>query len=75
MIKIIKLIIHQHLFVKLLISLIFMIGIFTLTNLNREAIPEVNFDMVTVLTVYPGGSPDELEQLISIQSVALYRME
>ena len=40
-------------------------GLFTFLNTNREAYPQVNFDMVTVKTIYPGGSPEEIENLIT----------
>jgi multidrug efflux pump subunit AcrB len=57
---------NQKLLVNLMVVLILVAGLTVARTINREFIPEVNFDMVTVLTVYPGGSPDELEQLISI---------
>ncbi len=34
--------------------------------MNREAFPNVNFDRVSITTIYPGASPDEIEQLVSI---------
>ncbi|MCP4136653.1 MAG: efflux RND transporter permease subunit [bacterium] len=66
MIKLIKFLIHQKLLISLLVVLIMLAGYFTLKSINREAFPEVNFDMVSVTTIYPGGSPDEMEKLISI---------
>ena len=66
MIKVIHYLMKQKLLVNLVVILICILGLYSLTNLNREAIPEVNFDMVSVTTIYPGGSPDETEQLISI---------
>jgi multidrug efflux pump subunit AcrB len=66
MFTIIKYLIKEKLVVALIVGLIFMIGIMSITSLNREAFPEVNFDMVSIKTVYPGGSPDELESLITI---------
>ena len=50
----------------LLIGLIYLLGFMTISGLNRESFPEVSFDMVSIKTVYPGGSPDELESLITI---------
>ncbi|MFC1670654.1 efflux RND transporter permease subunit [Spirochaetota bacterium] len=66
MIKVIKYLMNQKLLVNLVIILIMVAGYITVTNLNRESFPEVNFDMVTIQTIYPGGSPDEIEQLITI---------
>ncbi len=66
MLKLINYLINKKLLVFLLVFLIMLSGLFTLMSLNREVAPEVNFDMVSILTVYAGGSPDELEQLISI---------
>src|SRR4030042_4547305 len=66
MIKAIKFLMNQKLLVNLVVVLILLGGIVSVRNINRIFIPEVNFDMVTILTIYPGGSPDELEQLISI---------
>ena len=40
-------------------------GLYTFMNTNREAYPQVNFDMVTIKTIYPGGSPEEIENLIT----------
>ncbi|MCL1832869.1 MAG: efflux RND transporter permease subunit [Leptospirales bacterium] len=41
-------------------------GLFSVMNLNREAIPDVTFDMVTIITIFPGASPNDVEELISI---------
>jgi len=64
--KIIKFLIEQKLLINLMVFLILLSGYFMATSTNREAYPEVNFDMVSIKTLYPGGSPDELEQLVSI---------
>lgn len=57
---------HQKLLIGLLIMLILLGGYTTARRMNREAFPEVNFDMVSIRTIYPGGSPDDLEQLVTI---------
>lgn len=64
--KITRFLIEQKLLVNLSVFLIVMIGIYMAFTINREAIPEVNFDMVSIETIYPGGSPEEIEQLITI---------
>lgn len=66
MINIIHFFIKQRLFINLMVGMIMLIGLTILSRMNREAFPDVNFDMMTVLTIYPGGSPDEIEQLVTI---------
>ncbi len=64
--KIISYLMNQKLLINLVVALILISGLYTLHNLNREAFSDVNFDMVTIKTLYPGASPDELEQLVSL---------
>ena len=64
--KAIEFLMNQKLLMGLLIVLVLMIGFVMAGRMNREAFPEVNFDMVSIRTIYPGGSPDDLEQLVTI---------
>ncbi|HON80225.1 MAG TPA: efflux RND transporter permease subunit [Spirochaetota bacterium] len=64
--KIIENLMHQKLLVGLLIFMVCLTGFNVAKNLNRESYPDVNFDMVSISTVYPGGSPDEIEDLVTI---------
>lgn len=41
------------------------LGIYSLTQIRREVFPNVTFDIITVQTVYPGASPEEIEKLIT----------
>jgi len=66
MFNLIKYLIKEKLVVSLIIVLVFILGISAISTINREAYPEVNFDMVSIRTIYPGASPDELESLITI---------
>ena len=66
MITLIKYLIKQKLLINLLIVFVIFAGSMSLMSLNREGFPEVSFDQVAITTVYPGGTPDELEQLVSI---------
>jgi multidrug efflux pump subunit AcrB len=56
----------QKLLVTLFVIMVFMAGLFVLVHTNRETIPQVTMDMVTVTTIYPGASPSDAEELISI---------
>lgn len=40
-------------------------GIFGLFSLQREAFPPVNFARVQVTTIYPGASPEEVEERVT----------
>ena len=44
---------------------IILLGFFALTSLPREFLPDVNFNMVMIITAYPGTSPEEMEKLIT----------
>lgn len=44
---------------------IVILGILGLTTLGVNLFPEVNFPVVTITTIYPGASPDEVEQEVT----------
>ncbi len=64
--KILSFFIDQRLLVGLLVFLAIIMGLMSLQSRNREAFPDVTFDMVTITTIYPGGAPSEIETLITI---------
>jgi multidrug efflux pump subunit AcrB len=64
--KLINYLIEQKLLINLIVFSLLAAGFFSITHLNRESIPDIKFDMVTISTVYPGASPNEAEDLISI---------
>ncbi len=48
-----------------LISVFFMaLGLYTITQINREAFPNVNLDTIRISFQYPGASPEEIETLV-----------
>ncbi len=57
--------ISKGIFVNLLTVLIILIGGYTALTMNREAFPNINFDVVSIVTVYPGASPNEVEKLVT----------
>lgn len=63
--KIAEFSVNHPLLVNLLTAFIIVTGLFSLTQLKREAFPEVSFDVVTVNTVYQGALPEEVERLVT----------
>lgn len=41
------------------------VGSWQFWRVRREAFPDISFDIVTVTTAYPGGSPEEVETLVT----------
>ncbi|MFC1678675.1 efflux RND transporter permease subunit, partial [Elusimicrobiota bacterium] len=71
----------------LLMILIVVAGLFAVTGLPRQDAPNVDFDILTVMTFYPGASPedveinvtdpieDELEKIDGIDELISYSIE
>ncbi|MCB1140594.1 MAG: efflux RND transporter permease subunit [Leptospiraceae bacterium] len=55
----------KSIFLNLLTALILIIGAYKSATINREAFPNINFDIVTVTTIYPGATAAEVEKLIT----------
>ena len=64
--KLISNLLDQKLLVNLVVVIIILAGISSFTRLNRESIPDIKFDLVSITTIYPGASPKDCEELISI---------
>lgn len=64
--KIFEFAVHQPIFVNLLTILVLVAGVMSLLSLNRDTFPNVQLDIVTVTTNYPGATPQEIEKLIAI---------
>ncbi|MFH1868214.1 MAG: efflux RND transporter permease subunit [Candidatus Omnitrophota bacterium] len=58
--------VNQSLFVNLVSIIIIIIGIIVLAGNSREIFPNVTFDMVSITTVYPGATPEDIEKLITV---------
>lgn len=56
---------RQGVFSFLLTIFIFVIGFYSLSQIRREVMPNVVYDIITVKTVYLGASPEEIEKLIT----------
>ncbi|TGL90641.1 efflux RND transporter permease subunit [Leptospira congkakensis] len=63
--SIVEYFLSKSLFVNLLTFLILLVGGFTAATMNREAFPNINFDIVSVTTVYPGAAPADVEKLVT----------
>lgn len=55
----------KSLLLNLISAIIVIVGAYKAKTMNREAFPNINFDIVTVTTVYPGASPAEVEKLVT----------
>lgn len=58
--------VKNSLLVNLATVFILVAGTISLFTLNREAFPNINFDIVEVKTTYPGSTPAQVEKLITI---------
>lgn len=63
--KLISFFIRQSLFGDLLTVAVIVVGLASLFLIRREIFPNVEFDFVSVTTVFPGASPDEVEKLLT----------
>ncbi|MDH5656863.1 MAG: efflux RND transporter permease subunit, partial [Spirochaetia bacterium] len=55
----------RNVFVNLLTVLLIGVGGYAALTLNKEAFPNVDFDLVVVTVVYPGASPQEVEKYVT----------
>ena len=58
--------VKNSLVVNSLSVMLVLAGLYSLTQIEREAFPNFSFDVVTVRTDYPGASPDVIERRITI---------
>jgi multidrug efflux pump subunit AcrB len=63
--KVLEFFVDQGLFVNILTVVIILAGLMTFIQLPREIFPNVSFDIVTVTTVYPGATAQEVENLVT----------
>jgi len=56
--------VRRGLVVNLLSLLLLAGGIYAALNIQREAFPSVNFDIVVINAAYPGAAPREVERLL-----------
>ena len=63
--KLISYFVKQGTFVNIITVFVFLAGIYSFFNINREVFPNISFDIITVTTAYPGAAPESLERLIT----------
>ncbi|TDJ08210.1 MAG: efflux RND transporter permease subunit, partial [Deltaproteobacteria bacterium] len=56
----------RPLLVNLLTVIIFLVGGYSLYNLQKETFPKVEFDFITIRTNYSGSSSEDVEKLVTI---------
>lgn len=56
---------QQGLFADLSTLFVIVIGIYSMTMIERKVMPNVEFEWVTVSTAFPGASAEEVERLIT----------
>ncbi|MCK5179771.1 MAG: efflux RND transporter permease subunit, partial [Candidatus Omnitrophica bacterium] len=58
--------VKNSLLVNLLSFLIIVIGIFSVFHLRKEAFPQVDYDVATITTIYPGAPTEDVEKFVTI---------
>ncbi|MDQ3230673.1 MAG: efflux RND transporter permease subunit, partial [Pseudobdellovibrionaceae bacterium] len=56
---------RQHALSNVITLFVVVIGIASLLLIRRDAFPPVNFDIITVRTIWPGSGADEVEKLVT----------
>ena len=62
--KLPQLAISNHLFVLVLVAMASGLGILSYLNMPRSEDPSLEFPLYNIIAVYPGASPEDLEQLV-----------
>lgn len=55
----------QRVFGDLITLFVITSGIFAFTRIQRETFPNVKFDLISIRTVFPGATPEEMERLVT----------
>ncbi len=63
--KLIAFFVDKSIFVNLLTVAVFFVGIGSLVMTRREVFPNVTFEVITVTTIVPGASAEEVEKLVT----------
>ena len=63
--KIIKLTLNNSILLNILTIIILAFGVLVSIDMKREAFPSIDFDTVTIKTIYPGASPETVELYVT----------
>ncbi len=63
--RIIEYFARQGIFANIITLFVIVAGVFAVLSIRRETFPNINFDVITVVTSYPGASPESSERLIT----------
>ena len=63
--KLIAYFVDQGAFVNIITILVLVAGSYSLFNINREVFPNIQVDVITITTAFPGGAAESLERLIT----------
>ena len=64
--SIFKISVDNPVLVNMIMIAVIVLGTYSFLTLPREAMPNIDFNWAFILTIYPGASPEEIEQLITI---------
>ena len=64
--KIIRWFVQNSVAANLAMGIIIMAGLFTLPNTNLEVFPAIEPEIINVVVVYPGASPEDIEEGICV---------
>ncbi len=57
--------VRNSVFVNLIMILMILAGVYSLVKLPRELIPDIDMNWAFITTIYPGVSPEEIEEIIT----------
>ena len=59
--------VHNSVAANLLMIVIIVVGGMSAYNLKRETFPQISFDIISVQTIFPGATPEEIEESVVIK--------
>lgn len=65
--KVISFFIQRPIWTNAAIAIVLLFGFWAISNLNRSFFPELDPNRITISVVYPGASPEEMEEGVSIK--------
>lgn len=63
--RVIAYFLEKSILLNMFSAIVIIVGAYKAMTMNREAFPNINFDIVSIVTLYPGASPLEVEKLIT----------